>query len=83
MRSNRILQTAIGTLIAGIGLVIGLAGAVALTRYLGTLLFDTPALDIPTFTLMAMLLLIVAIAASFLPARRAAAVSPLEAMKTD
>ena len=72
-----------GTLIAGIGLVIGLAGAVAVTRYLGTLLFDTPALDIPTFTLMSMLLLVVAIAASFLPARRAAAVSPLEAMKTD
>jgi predicted permease len=72
-----------GTLIAGIGLVIGLAGSFALTRYLGTLLFDTPALDIPTFALMSVLLLFVAIVASFLPARRAAAVSPLEAMKTD
>ena len=35
-------------------------GAVALTRYLGTLLFDTPALDIPTFAAMSGLLLLVA-----------------------
>ena len=83
--ASRVMRSVVlnGALIAGIGLVIGLAGAVAVTRYLGTLLFDTPAIDIPTFGLMSVLLLIVAVVASFLPARRAAAVSPLEAMKTD
>ena len=83
--ASRVMRSVVlnGALIAGIGLVLGLAGAIALTRYLGTLLFNTPALDIPTFAVMSVLLLLVAVAASFLPARRAAAVSPLEAMKTE
>jgi predicted permease len=70
-----------GAAIASIGIAIGLAAAAGLTRFLGTLLFETPALDIPTFTVMAAALLGVAILASFLPARRAAGVSPLESMK--
>ena len=83
--ASRVMRSVVlnGALIAGIGLVIGLAGAIALTRYLGTLLFDTPALDAPTFVVTSVLLLVVAVAASYLPARRAAKVSPLEAMRTD
>ena len=53
----------------------------ALTRLLEGLLFEVEPLDLATFTLMPALLLVVALLASYLPARRAAAVSPLEAMR--
>jgi len=72
-----------GATIAGIGLIIGLAGAVGLTRFLGSLLFDTAPLDVPTFATMSLALLAVALLASYLPARRAASVSPMESMRTD
>ena len=72
-----------GAMIALIGLVIGVAGAIALTRYLGDLLYDIPPLDPSTFVVMSVVLILVSLAASYLPARRAAAVSPLEAMKTE
>jgi predicted permease len=70
-----------GAAIASIGIAIGLGAAAGLTRFLGTLLFETPALDAPTFAAMAAALLAVAVVASFLPARRAAGVSPMESMK--
>jgi predicted permease len=70
-----------GALLAGVGLVVGSLGAVALTRLLEGLLFEVEPLDLATFTLMPALLLAVALLASYLPARRAAAVSPLEAMR--
>jgi putative ABC transport system permease protein len=72
-----------GVVLAAIGLVIGLAGAAGLTRFLGTLLFETEPLDPPTFAATTVALFVVAILASYLPARRAAAVSPLESMRTD
>jgi putative ABC transport system permease protein len=68
-------------LITGIGLVIGAAGAAGLTRLLKGLLYETRALDPATFVAMAGLLLAVALFASYLPARRAASVSPIEAMR--
>ena len=70
-----------GAAIALIGIVLGLGAAAGLTRFLGTLLFETQALDVPTFAAMAGALLLVAVLASYLPARRAAGVSPLESMK--
>jgi ABC-type lipoprotein release transport system permease subunit len=72
-----------GALIAGIGLVVGLAGAIGLTRYLGNLLFGVEPIDMATFAAMSAALWIVALLSSFLPARRAALVSPAESMKTD
>jgi predicted permease len=69
-----------GAAIAGIGLVLGAAAAAGLTRFLGALLFDTAPLDLATFAGTSLALLIVALIASYLPARRAAAVSPLTAM---
>jgi len=82
---SRVIRNVVvnGATIALIGLVIGVAGAIALTRYLGDLLYDTPPLDPSTFIVMSVVLMVVAGLASFLPARRAAAVSPLEAMKTE
>jgi putative ABC transport system permease protein len=66
-----------------IGVVIGLAASFALTRLLKTLLFDVSATDPLTYTGVAGLLLIVALIACYLPARRAAKVDPLTAVRHD
>jgi len=70
-----------GIVTAGAGLLVGALGAMALTRLLGSLLFETAPLDPATFAAMAALLLVVALVASYLPARRAASTSPMEAMR--
>jgi predicted permease len=69
------------SLITAIGLVLGAAGAAGLTRLLEGMLYETRPLDPATFGAMAGLLFAVALFASYLPARRAAAVSPVEAMR--
>jgi putative ABC transport system permease protein len=70
-------------IITGIGLVIGAAGAAALTRFLEGLLYETAPLDPLTFAGMSVLLFVTGLVAAYLPARRAAAVSPMEAMRGD
>jgi len=72
-----------GVAIAAVGLLVGVAGAYGLTRFLGELLYDTKALDVPTFAAMAGGLFLVAVLASYLPARRAASVSPLESLRAE
>jgi ABC-type antimicrobial peptide transport system permease subunit len=69
--------------ITGIGLVVGSVAAAALTRLLQGLLYETEPLDLATFAVMAGLLAGVGLLAAYLPARRAAAVSPMEAMRTE
>jgi putative ABC transport system permease protein len=59
-----------------IGVVVGLAGAAAATRALQSLLFGVHARDPVTFAAVAALLFVVGLAASWIPARRAARVSP-------
>jgi ABC-type antimicrobial peptide transport system permease subunit len=71
-----------GVAIVGIGLVAGIAGAVGLTRFLSGLLYDTQPLDVTTFAAMSAALLAVAALASYVPARRAASVSPLESLRS-
>ncbi|HEU4713071.1 MAG TPA: ABC transporter permease [Pyrinomonadaceae bacterium] len=70
-----------GMLLVVIGLAIGLAGAVALTRVLATLLFGVTAKDPLTFVAVAALLSAVALIACYIPARRATKVNPLEALR--
>ena len=63
-----------------VGVLIGLAGAIALTRLLHSLLFNTSATDPVTFILISLLLSVAAFLACYLPARRAARVDPLVAL---
>ena len=65
------------------GCVVGLAGAAAMTRLLEAKLFGVAALDPLTFALAAAFLLLCAAAANYLPARRAASVEPMTALRHD
>ena len=70
-----------GLRLVGVGLLIGLAGALALTRLLRGLLFGVSPSDPITFAAVPLLLLCVALLACWLPARRAAKVDPMEALR--
>ncbi len=70
-------------LLAGIGLVLGLAGAVAATRLLTSILFAVKPGDPHDLRGVAVLLAAVTLAASYLPARRASQVDPLVALRQD
>ena len=64
-----------------IGVILGLAAAFALTRLLSGLLFGVAAVDVGTFAMMSLLLVLVSIAACYLPARRAMKIDPLRALR--
>jgi putative ABC transport system permease protein len=65
--------------LAGIGL--GLAGSFALTRWLASLLFQTSATDPATYAIGALTFALAALLASYLPARRATRIDPIEALR--
>jgi len=64
-----------------IGVVLGLAAALALTRLLSGLLFGVAAIDVTTFATISLLLVIVSLLACYLPARRAMRIDPLSALR--
>ena len=68
-------------LLAVIGIGIGIAGAVAVTRYMTTLLFGVKPIDPLTFVGVAIVLALVVLVAGLVPARRAAKIDPLEALR--
>jgi ABC-type antimicrobial peptide transport system permease subunit len=65
------------------GMLVGLAGAVALSRFMASVLYGVEPLDPLTFGSMALVLLLVAMLASWLPARRAAALDPAQTLRAD
>ena len=71
-----------GVTLVCLGVPIGLAAAAALTSLMSSLLFDVSPLDPATYLTVPLLLVAAAIAASYLPARRAASVDPADALKT-
>jgi predicted permease len=72
-----------GMVPALIGLGLGIAGAIGLTRFMSSLLFKVSVTDPVTFGVIASLLLLVAVAACYLPGRRAARVDPMEALRCE
>jgi predicted permease len=70
-----------GLRLALAGVVVGIAGALGLTRLMDTLLFRVSATDPATFVVVAALFLFVAFAASYFPARRAAKIDPMGALR--
>ncbi len=82
-RSGDILRAVVGQgfKLALIGTVLGWAGALALTRVLASLLYDVSAADPLTFVGASLLLTGVALLASYLPARRAARIDPMAALR--
>ena len=72
-----------GLMLAGAGMAVGLVAAAGLTRVMSSLLFGVSPLDAPTYAVVPILLVGATILASYLPARRAAAVDPVEALKAE
>ncbi len=65
------------------GIAVGLAGSVAAATLMGKLLFGVRSWDIPTLAAVALLLGLAALLASYIPARRAASVNPVEALRAE
>ncbi len=77
------MMMGLGVRLTGLGVAIGLIGALALTRLIGSLLFEVNAMNPTIFSCAAMALAAVAMAACYLPARRAASIDPMKALRTE
>jgi predicted permease len=69
--------------LAGAGVIVGVAAAFALTRLMRSLLFNVSPLDPWTYAAVPLVLIVAAVLASYLPARRASAIDPMRALKTE
>ena len=72
-----------GLELTGVGIVLGLIGAAAVTRVMASLLFGVSATDPVTFTAVPLVLLATAILACYVPARRATRVDPVTALRDE
>ena len=68
---------------SGIGVAIGIPAAAALTRLLESFLFGVGTLDYLTYASVLLVLLLTAALASYFPARRAATIDPVEALRSE
>ncbi|HET8674882.1 MAG TPA: ABC transporter permease, partial [Blastocatellia bacterium] len=82
-QQNHILAMVIqqGFVLVGIGVAIGLAGAFVITQFMSSLLYGVKAMDPTTFIGVAIILALVALIASYIPARRATRVDPMIALR--
>jgi putative ABC transport system permease protein len=72
-----------GLWLTGIGAALGLVAAAGLTRLMSSLLFGVTALDPVTYTAVSALLIVAGVLASYLPARRAVAADPVQALRAE
>jgi ABC-type antimicrobial peptide transport system permease subunit len=72
-----------GLQLAGVGAALGLLAAAGLTRLMSSLLFGVKALDPLTYAGVSALLICAAVLASYLPARRAVAIDPVQALRAE
>ena len=72
-----------GLLLASVGVPLGLVAAVALSRLMSSLLFGVSPFDPLTYAAVPLVLLVAVVTASYLPARRAASVDPVDALKAE
>jgi ABC-type antimicrobial peptide transport system permease subunit len=79
--SSMVLSQAIGVAIAGT--IVGLGAALALTRVMRRLLYETPSTDPVSFSAMVCVVFVVSVFASWLPARRAAQIDPMTVLRSE
>jgi putative ABC transport system permease protein len=72
-----------GLTLAIVGVFVGIAPTLALTRLMRSLLFNVSPLDPWTYAAVPLILIVAAVLASYLPARRASAVDPMGALKAE
>ena len=72
-----------GMKLAGAGLLLGVLAAIGLSRFMASMLFGVGAMDLVTFIAVPVLLLVVAMLACLIPARRATRIDPLEALRAE
>jgi putative ABC transport system permease protein len=77
------MMMGLGVRLTLLGVVIGMVGAFALTRLMASLLFEVNAMNPLIFSIAAMVLVAVAMAASYLPSRNAASIDPMQALRTE
>jgi len=82
-RALRLLFVRYGLELAGAGTAIGLAAAAGLTRLMKSVLFGISPVDPHTYTAVSLVLVLATVLASYLPARRAAAVDPVETLRAE
>ncbi len=72
-----------GFVLAAVGVACGLAASFAVTRLMSTLLFEVSPIDPITYLLVSLVLIAAALLASYLPAHRATAIDPMEALRVE
>jgi predicted permease len=72
-----------GLVLAGIGIAVGIAVAAGLARLMASLLFNVSPLDAVTYVAVSLVLASAAVLASYVPARRAAALNPVQALRAE
>jgi len=77
---SQVLQQGLWLTVTGLG--VGIGASLLLTRFLRSMLYGVGTTDVITFAAVAFLLCLVALIACFLPARRAASVEPMQALRT-